>query len=146
IQSAGLAFDWFRRLSTETTFDDLTREAQEVPRGAEGLLFTPYLTGERSPHMDPWARGSFVGLTLRHHRRHLGCAVLEGIVLAMRDAYQVCLEIRLPLSHLVVSGGGRRSALWRSMMRDIFALPVSTTTLEPASPVGAALLAGLGTG
>lgn len=146
IQSAGLAFDWFRRLFATATFDELSQEAQRVPPGAEGLLFAPYLTGERSPHMDPRARGSFVGLTLRHHRGHLARAVLEGIILALRDAYEVFLENRVQLSRLVVSGGGRRSALWRNMMRDIFALPVSTSSLEPASPAGAALLAGVGVG
>jgi xylulokinase len=165
--SAGGSFRWLRdvleigdwRLETKSqanlqspisnlqlTYEQLTQLASTAPPGAEGLLFLPYLTGERTPHLDPLARGAFVGLTARHTTAHLARAVMEGVVFSMRDGLEIMRELGVPLNQIRATGGGGKSPLWRQMQADIYGVEVATLTAEEGPAYGAALLAGVGAG
>ncbi len=148
--AAGMALAWLREqvfgLSGEDAYARMTSWAQEVPPGAQGLLFLPYLVGERTPHMDPHARGVFLGLTPSHGRGHLVRAVMEGVVLALFDAFQVLAELGAMPRAGILAGGGARNPLWRRMVADIFGLPVRPLQTADQSATGAALLAGAGLG
>ncbi|MBC8160202.1 MAG: xylulokinase [Roseiflexaceae bacterium] len=132
--------------ASSPTYDDLTSLAATVPPGAEGLLFLPYLTGERTPHLDPLARGAFVGLTARHTLAHMSRAVMEGVVYALRDGLEIMRSLNVPISQIRVTGGGARSSLWRQMQADIYGVEVATLAAEEGPAYGAALLAGVGAG
>ena len=127
-------------------YDLLTEAAATVEPGCEGLLFLPYLTGERTPHADPNARGAFVGLTLRHTKAHLTRAVLEGVSYGMCDSLQLMRDLGLSIQQVRVSGGGARSKLWRQMLADVFNTEIVTLNVTPGAAYGAALLAGVGVG
>lgn len=153
--AAGGSFKWLRDLfrgsteqgpGTSLSYDELTVEAAGVPAGAEGLLFLPYLTGERTPHLDPLARGAFVGLTARHTRAHLVRAVMEGVVFSLRDSLEIMRSLGIAAEHIRATGGGGRSALWRQMQADIYGAAVATLDAEEGPAYGAALLAGVGAG
>jgi xylulokinase len=150
ILSAGRSLSWLRDgvfgMGGPDAYDEMVRWAEAVPPGAGGLLFLPYLTGERSPHMDPLASGMFLGLTASHSRGHLVRAVLEGVTLACFDAYAVLVELGASPAGIVVAGGGARSMLWRQIVADVFDLPVRQWTGADQSVMGAALLAGGGVG
>jgi xylulokinase len=140
--AAAGALQWFRdTLAPGVAFDDLLAEAERWPPGAEGLLFAPYLAGERTPHADPDARGAFVGLSLRHDRGALTRAVLEGVAFALRDSLELLRELGAQPEVGRVSGGGARSPLWRSIVASVLDLPLETTAVTDGSAYGAALLA-----
>jgi xylulokinase len=146
--SAAGSLQWFRdALAPQTTFDDLMGEASTAPPGSEGLIFLPYLTGERTPHPDPLARGAFVGLTVRHGRGHLTRAVLEGVAFGLKDGFRLIQNAGLgAIQQVRVSGGGAKSRLWQQILADVLeAELVSVNTTEGAA-YGAAILAGVGTG
>lgn len=151
--SAGGSFRWLRDLLRQLhpavqslSYDALTAVAANVPPGAEGLVFLPYLTGERTPHLDPLASGAFVGLTARHGLGHLARAVMEGVVFSMRDGLEIMRQLGLPLGQIRATGGGGRSPLWRQMQADIYGAEVATLTAEEGPAYGAALLGGVGAG
>ena len=149
--SAGGAFGWLRNTLRQSgaahlSYDDLTAAAAAVPAGAEGLVFLPYLTGERTPHLDPLARGAFVGLTSRHGIGHMARAVMEGITYSLRDGIDIMRALQVPITDVRATGGGGKSAFWRQMQADVFQAPVSTLAAEEGPAYGAALLAGVGTG
>jgi xylulokinase len=144
--SAGNAFRWLRDVLRAGSYDEMTAQAADVPVGAEGLIFLPYLTGERTPHLDPLARGSFVGLTARHTTGHLIRAVMEGVVFSLRDGVEIMRGLNVPLTQIRATGGGGRSALWRQMQADIYGAEVVTLKAEEGPAYGAALLAGVGVG
>lgn len=145
--SAGGAFRWLRDLLGRAyRYDQLTTLAAETPPGAEGLLFLPYLTGERTPHLDPYARGAFVGLTARHGVGHLARAVMEGVVFALADGVEIMRGLGLPIRSIRATGGGAKSALWRGMQADIYGGEVVALAAEEGPAYGAALLAGVGSG
>ncbi len=152
--SAGGSLRWLRdSLRHEAWFEDgrdpyevMCEEAAGVPPGTDGLIFLPYLTGERTPHADPHARGAFVGLTLRHHRAHLVRAVLEGVAMGLRDSLELIRGTGLSVTEIRVSGGGARSSLWRQILADLFRTEVVTVTVTEGAAYGAALLAGVGGG
>lgn len=155
--SAAGSFRWFRdalgqheRLLAQQTgrdvYDILTAEAAAAPAGCEGLLFLPYLTGERTPHPDPHARGAFVGLTVRHGKAHLARAVLEGVSYGLRDSLELMKALGLITTQVRVSGGGARSAVWRQILADVFNAEIATVNVTEGAAFGAALLAGVGTG
>ncbi len=147
ILSAGLSLRWLRdQVLGEGSYQELADMASTVPAGASGLLFSPYLAGERTPHMDPRARASFVGLTRRHERRHLVRAVMEGVVLAMRQGLDVMEALGVPLDTIVASGGAAKHPLWLQLQADIFDRPVTRTDTIEAAATGAAMLAGAGVG
>jgi xylulokinase len=155
--SAGGAFRWFRDAVGQAEkalgaglnrdpYDILTAQAEETPPGAEGLLFLPYLTGERCPHPDPNARGAFVGLTLRHGKGHLARAVLEGVSFGLRDSLELIKALGVPITQVRASGGGARSALWRQIQADVFGAELAVVNVTEGAAFGAALLAGVGAG
>jgi xylulokinase len=150
ILSAGQALRWLRDqilgLSGPAAYRQMTAWAEAVPPGAKGLLFVPYLSGERSPHMDPQARGLFLGLTAAHGRPELVRAVLEGVALACYDAFQILAELGAEPECVIMAGGGARSQLWQQIVADIFALPVRRLAVGEQSALGALLLAGGGVG
>ena len=144
--AAGGAFRWLRDVLGQPSYDAMTVQAASVPPGAEGLLFLPYLTGERTPHLDPLARGAFVGLTTRHTSAHLIRAVMEGVVYALRDGVEIMRGLGVPFEQIRATGGGGRSALWRQMQADIYGAEVVTLKADQGPAYGAALLAGVGVG
>ena len=157
VLSAGGSLQWFRNelgkaevaLAKEQKVDPyhiLTAEAALAGPGAEGLFFLPYLTGERSPHFDPDAKGGWVGLTVRHGRPHMIRAVLEGATYAMRDSLELIRDMNVAIEQIRVSGGGARNALWRQIQADIYGADVHTINAGEGPAFGAALLAQVGTG
>lgn len=146
--SAGGSLRWFRdALAPGIDFRDLVAEAADVPIGSEGLLFLPYLSGERSPHADPLARGAFVGLTLAHDRRHLTRAVLEGVAFGLRDGLDLMRDAGAPRpSQVRVSGGGTASRVWRQILADVLGAEIATVSTAEGAAYGAAILAGVGAG
>jgi len=128
-------------------YDDLLAPAAAIPPGSDGLLFLPYLTGERTPHPDPLARGAFVGLTVRHTQAHLTRAVLEGVAFGLRDSFELMKSAGLSAIRQVrVSGGGARSPLWRQILADVLGSELVTVNTTEGAAYGAALLAGVGAG
>ena len=155
--SAGGSLHWYRetlgreeiteaRRTGVDSYDLLTRNAADVSAGCEGLVFLPYLTGERTPHADPRARGAFVGLTLRHGKPHMTRAVMEGVAFGLRDCLELARGLGIPVTRVRVSGGGARSSLWCRIMADVFNVEVATVSSAHGAAFGAALLAGVGTG
>ena len=146
--SAAGSFQWYRdTLAPGVPFDALVAEAEASPIGSEGLLFLPYLSGERTPYPDPLARGAFVGLTLRHTRAHLTRALLEGVAFSLADCLALVREARPGIAtEARVTGGGARSGLWRRILADVLDVTVAPALADEAAAVGAALLAGVGVG
>ena len=143
IMAAGSALHWLRDniLRSDVSVANLLEAAETVPAGAGGLLFAPYLSGERSPHMDPLARASFLGLIADHDVRHMTRAIVEGAVYALRDAYGAVADLTGPATSVVLAGGGARSSLWRQSVADIFGLTVIPSEQPDLSAMGAAILA-----
>ena len=141
--SAAGSLRWFRdTLATAESFETLVAGAAEVPAGSEGLFFLPYLSGERSPHPDPLARGAFIGLTLGHDRRHMLRAVLEGVAFGLRDGLDLMLAAGMPApSQVRASGGGMASPFWRQVLADVLETELATVSTTEGAAYGAALLA-----
>jgi xylulokinase len=146
--SAAGSLRWFRdALAPGEDFGALVASAAEVTAAADGLYFLPYLSGERSPHPDPLARGAFVGLTVRHDRRHLTRAVLEGVAFGLRDGLDQMIATGMAAPGQVrASGGGTASALWRGILADVLQAEIATVSTAEGAAFGAALLAGVGAG
>lgn len=155
--SAGGSLRWYRdTLSAPESrvaglmkidpYELITREANAVPAGSEGLLFLPYLTGERTPHPDPQARGGFIGLTVRHNKAHMARAVLEGVAYGLRDSLAILQDMNISIGNVRASGGGARSDVWRQIQADVFNFPLSTINVDEGPALGVALLAGVGAG
>jgi xylulokinase len=146
--SAAGSLRWFRDVvAPDMGFADLVEEAAGVPAGGDGLLFLPYLTGERTPHPDPAARGAFVGLTIHHRRAHLTRAVLEGVAFGLRDSLELAMGVGIQVSGSIrATGGGSRSAIWRRILADVLEAPVATTSTSEGAGQGAAMLAAVGVG
>jgi len=157
ILSAGGSLHWFRDAigapgmeetgnATTNLYDFLIAEAEKSPPGARGLFFLPYLAGERTPHMDPDARGAWIGLSLAHRREHLIRAVLEGVGFAFNDAWERIIALGLAPSGLRLVGGGAQSELWRKIIASILNVPLQRLEIEEGPAFGVALLAGVGCG
>ena len=146
--SAAGSLRWFRdTLAPDVDFEDLVTEAESAPAGCEGLLFLPYLTGERTPHPDPLARGAFVGLTVRHTRAHMVRAILEGVAFGLRDSFELMKAAGLAdVTEVRVSGGGTRSNLWRQILADVLQADMVTVNTAEGAAYGAAVLAAVGCG
>ena len=155
--SAAGSFRWYRDALCDAeraqaaqtghdTYELLTEAAASVPPGCEGLLFLPYLSGERTPYPDPHARGVFFGLSLRHGKAHLTRAVLEGVSYGLRDSLELMRALGLSIQQVRASGGGARSALWRQILADVFGTQIVTVNVTEGAAYGAALLAGVGAG
>jgi xylulokinase len=149
-QAAGLSLRWFRDQfgvgadGQLESYEKLATEAAKAPPGCDGLLWAPYLMGERTPYLDPSARGMLVGLTASHTRAHVIRAILEGVAFSLRDTFTIFQEINVPVKTIRLGGGGARSALWRQIQADIYARRVETVEAEEGAAYGAALLAGVG--
>lgn len=152
ILAAGLSLRWLRNTlgmqSDPDAYPTLSAEAGRIAPGAEGLIFLPYLMGERTPHMDAMARGGFIGLRYHHGRGHLARAVMEGVAFALRQTLEISLKLGgITVEHLLVAGGGvEKSTVWRQIQTDVFGLPTRKNLLKEQTCIGAALLAGIGTG
>src|SRR6266704_181362 len=156
-QAAGLSLRWVRdniglpeqaleRWTGLDAYELLTKEAEGVSPGSDGLLFLPYLQGERTPHLDAYARGGWIGLTAGHNRRHLVRAVLEGVAFSLKDCFAIIQEQGLELEQLRATGGGAKSLPWRQILADVLGVQLVTTTAEEGPAFGAALLAGVASG
>lgn len=146
--SAAGSLQWYRdRLACNRSFAELVDEAASVPAGSDGLLFLPYLSGERTPHPDPFARAAWIGLTARHGQAHLTRAVLEGVAFGLKDIFELMKGVGLgPIEQIRVSGGGAKSLLWRQILADILEAELVTVNTTEGAAYGAALLAGVGAG
>jgi xylulokinase len=145
MQNAGIALEWVRAM-LRASWDEVYHEAFEVAPGADGLLFLPYLTGERTPYFDPDARGAWIGLRLVHTRAHLLRAALEGVAFAIRQGLEALLATGVPATELRLAGGGTFDPRWRQLLADVLEQPLLATATSSASSLGAALLAGVGFG
>jgi xylulokinase len=144
--SAAGSLRWFKdTVAPEWSYGSLDQAAASVAAGASGLLFAPYLSGERTPHPDPLARGAFVGLTLRHDIGHMARSVMEGVAFGLRDSVELIREV-MTLDELRVSGGGAQSTVWLQIIADVVALPVRVVGTPEGAAHGAALLAATGSG
>lgn len=155
--SGGGCLQWFRnrlcqaeiaaaKRSKVDPYQTLTEEAAKIQPGSEGLIFLPYLSGERTPHADPDARACFIGLTLAHSRGHMVRAIMEGVSYAMRDSLAIIQELGVPVRQIRASGGGSKSPLWRQIQADVFGQKVVTINAEEGPAYGVALLAAVGAG
>ncbi|MEW6208525.1 MAG: xylulokinase [Acidobacteriota bacterium] len=151
-QAAGLSLRWFRdRFGAgaddgRDPYERLCEEAAKAPAGADGVLWTPYLMGERTPHLDPDARAALVGLAATHTRSHIIRAILEGVAFSLRDTFEIFREMEVPVSAVRLGGGGARSPLWRQIQADVYGREVETIEAEEGAAFGAGLLAGVGCG
>jgi xylulokinase len=158
-QAAGLSLRWFRdtfglarnglaknaaAAGDRDPYEFLSEEAAAVPPGAEGLLWAPYLMGERTPHLDPNARGALVGITPSHHRSHIVRAILEGVAFSLKDSFSIFEEMKVPVKQIRLGGGGARSSLWRQIQADVYAHEVEIVEAEEGAAYGAAILAAVG--
>jgi xylulokinase len=146
--SAAGSLQWYRdALAPQMSFDELLKEASAIPAGSDGLQFLPYLSGERTPHPDPLARGAFIGLTLRHGRAHMTRAVLEGVAFGLKDSFKLIQNAGLgSISQVRASGGGTKGALWRQILASVLEAELVTVNTSEGAAYGAALLAGVGAG
>jgi xylulokinase len=148
-QAAGLSLRWFRdQFATSNgqveSYEDLTTQAAKIPAGSEGLLWAPYLMGERTPYLDAAARGMLVGLTASHTRAHVVRAIMEGVAFSLRDTFTIFEQIGVPVRNVRLGGGGARSPLWRQIQADVYSHAVETLAAEEGAAYGAAILAGVG--
>jgi xylulokinase len=157
VLSAGGSLRWYRDViateerrraleSGRDAYELIAEVAELAPPGSEGLLFLPYLTGERTPHGDPDARGVFFGLSLRHGREHLARSVFEGVTFALADSAALMRELRVEVGTVRATGGGARSAFWRQLLADVLRARVTRTNADEGPALGAAILAGTGIG
>lgn len=146
-QAAGLSLRWLRDLlGDDWSYARMADEAALAPPGADGVLWGPYLMGERTPHLDPNIRAGLVGLAASHTRAHVIRAVMEGVAFSLRDSLSIFSELKLPLEKIRLGGGGARSALWRQIQADVYNHTVETLATEEGAAFGAAILAGAGAG
>jgi xylulokinase len=156
-QAAGLSLRWFRDRfragangasgnDGRDAYDRLTAEAAEVAPGSDGLLWAPYLMGERTPYLDPEARAALIGLTASHTRGHVVRAILEGVAFSLRDSFTLFAEMGVPVRSIRLGGGGARSPLWRQIQADVYGHEVEILEAEEGAAYGAAILAGVGVG
>jgi xylulokinase len=155
-QAAGFSLRWFRdqfgvaaesgRDSNCDPYDSLMQEASKVPAGANGLLWAPYLMGERTPHLDPHARAALVGLTASHTRAHVVRAIMEGVAFSLRDTLAIFSELNVPVESIRLGGGGAHGAFWQQVQADVYGMPVELVATEEGPAYGTALLAGVGVG
>jgi xylulokinase len=149
-QAAGLSLRWFRdsfaNADDTEAYARLGEAASTIPAGADGLLWAPYLMGERTPHLDPEARGALVGLTASHRSAHIVRAIMEGVAFSLKDTLSIFAEIGVPTRAIRLGGGGARSTIWRQIQADVYGQAVEIVSAEEGAAYGAALLAGIGAG
>lgn len=147
LSAAGSLRWWHDEIAAEQSYDQLTTAAANVPAGSDGLYFLPYLTGERTPHPDPLARGAFIGLTVRHTQAHMTRAVMEGVAYGLRDSFELMQSAGLAdVTQIRASGGGTRSPLWRQILADVLQTEIVSVNTTEGAAYGAAILAAVGGG
>lgn len=145
--SSGSSLKWWnRQMAGIDDYGEMNREVEKLPAGSEGLIFLPYLVGERTPHHDPLSRGMFCGLTLKHNKYHMARAVMEGVTFSMKDCMGVLLENGVHCQKVIAAGGGANSSVWLQMQADILEQEISKSITAEQACVGAAITAGVGTG
>jgi xylulokinase len=143
--SCGGALRWYRdTMGVGLSYDDLAAEAATIKPGSDGLTFLPYLTGERCPHNDPYARAAFAGLTLGHTHAHLSRAVFEGVSFGLLDGMNLLKGLGATAEEIRVTGGGARSGFWMQMLAELFEKPCVSLECDEGPAYGAAILAGVG--
>jgi xylulokinase len=146
-QAAGLSLRWLREtLAPDRSYDELTAAAAAIPAGSDGLLWTPYLLGERTPHLDGTATAAFVGITATTTRAHFTRAVLEGVAYSLKDTFTLFSELGIPVKGVRLGGGGARGPLWREIQANVYGYACERLTAEEGGAFGAALMAGVGAG
>ncbi len=156
-QAAGLSLRWFRdrfglggdgvtMRAEDDPYELLCKEAAQAPSGSDGVLWAPYLMGERTPHLDPNARAALVGLSANHTRAHVIRAILEGVAFSLRDTLTIFAEMAVPVDTIRLGGGGSRGPLWRQIQADTYGREVEILAADEGAAYGAALLAGVGVG
>ncbi len=146
-QSAGLSFRWLREtFFAGQEYDALTAAASAIAPGSDGLLWAPYLLGERTPHLDPEVRASFAGIHSGHGAAHFTRAVLEGVAYSLQDTFTLFAELSIPVSAIRLGGGGARGPLWRRIQAAVYGQPIEILTAEEGGAFGSALMAGVGVG
>src|ERR1700677_1816971 len=152
-QAAGLSLRWFRdqfgavgTADQRDPYEHLSEEAAKAPAGSDGLLWAPYLMGERTPHLDPQARGMLAGITASHTRSHIVRSILEGVAFSLNDTFRILEERKVPVNTIRLGGGGARSELWRQIQADVYDHEVEIMEAEEGAAYGAAILAGVGVG
>ena len=151
-QAAGLSLRWFRDQFGNSVpngadpYKTLTKEAATAPPGCDGVMWAPYLMGERTPHLDPDARAALVGLAANHRRAHVIRAILEGVAFSLRDTFSIFKEMHVPMRAIRLGGGGARSPLWQQIQADVYGHATEILAAEEGAAYGAALLAGVGVG
>jgi xylulokinase len=146
-QSAGLSLSWLKEtFFAGQSYDALNAQAEKVPAGCEGLLWAPYLLGERTPHLDPEIRAAFAGISATHGAGHFVRAVLEGVAYSLKDSFTLFAELGIPVSDVRLGGGGARGELWRSIQAGIYGLAVEVLAAEEGGAFGCALMAGVAAG
>lgn len=146
IMNAGLTYKWFHSLFQSTDYDYMNEKIAGIKPGSGGVIFLPYLNGERTPHMNPNLSGSFVGLNMNTNREQLARAVMEGVSFALNQCIEVCGETGLQAEMLIASGGASRSIPWLQIQADIYNLPLKVSEQEEQASLGAAIAAGVGAG
>lgn len=157
MQAAGLSLRWLRdefaaaetataRRMGDDPYNLLARQAASIGAGSEGLIWLPYLTGERTPHQDPHAKGVLFGVTARHTRAHVIRAVMEGVAFGMRDSFELMRKLKTPIKQIRLTGGGAQSPLWRQIQADVYGHEVVTINVDAGPSFGAAIIAGVGVG
>ena len=146
--SAAGSLQWYKdSFAADMDYDSLLAEAAQIPAGSEGLFFLPYLTGERSPHPDPLARGAFIGITSRHERGHMTRAVLEGVAFGLKDSFTLIDQVGLPEEYEIrISGGGAKSPVWQGIIADVLGAPLVNVNTTEGGAYGAAVLAAVAAG
>ena len=144
-QAAGLSLRWFRdNFAAGESYDELVEQAAKIAVGADGLLWTPYLMGERTPHIDPKVRASLIGLTASHTKAHVARAILEGVAFSLRDSLEIFRELNVSVETIRLGGGGAKSKLWRQIQADVYGQTVESIEADEGAAFGAALLAAVG--
>ncbi|NLV59376.1 MAG: xylulokinase [Clostridiales bacterium] len=156
-QAAGLSLQWFRnnlcgaemecaRGMDVDPYELMNQQAQRIPIGSQRLLYLPYLMGERTPHLDPDARGAFFGLSSIHTKAHMLRAVMEGVAFSLRDCMEIIRSVGIAPREMLLCGGGAKSPVWKQMLADLFGLPTATIPSSEGAALGVAILAGVAAG
>jgi xylulokinase len=146
-QAAGLSLRWYRdQFTNHASYEELSAQAQTIPAGSAGVLWAPYLMGERTPYPDPEVRAALFGLSASHTHAHVVRAILEGVAFSLKDTLTIFKELGIPVKAIRVGGGGARSPVWRQIQADVYGQAVETVRAEEGAAYGAALLAGVGAG
>jgi len=144
--TAGLSLSWWNKIAENHDYQMMNKAIEGLPAGSGGLIYLPYLNGERTPHVDPNLSGMFAGLNIRTTKQHMTRAVMEGVAYSLKECMDVCADLGYRASVLVASGGGAKSAVWRQIQSDIFGLPVMVAKIQEQAGLGAAIAAGVGSG